>query len=282
MAITVPNVTMLAEGLTGTQQDKQGQETIAYKVPFGYVHQFMSEMLGGIVTAGGTRGLFKKPERHPRRSGYVASSANYIPMGKHKVEFGVIAYDWAKVFVGFLPLDKNPIERNPINANVVLRERRSSAATVLVPKPGSIKWNDGPDNGKEVAEPPGVIQPDVDWTLEVQYWQTSKIENGDLDEAIGTVNSDSWKPLFSKWKVKRLMFMGYDFEKSYILTEMGNLVADSWNVVLSFSYRRKGWDKLYSPTDGGYHTIKTKDGSDVYEPQSFESLFNWKNNQPGG
>jgi hypothetical protein len=242
-------------------------------------------LCGTVARIGITSLVYTPPTRHPspKYNFLFALRARVSGLGPPSQDgLGIISYPKAIIEVEYQPLpDQNDNSSEP-QMTFVTERREMGAEFMTLPK-STLVWASADtltatkstvSIGEESRA--GMLIPLTHVNVDIPWWfaADSRINGLVFDNAIGKVNKNDFRFLYTKWPAETLLFNGASFNRQW--TSQG---AQAWQVSLNFTYKRTRWNRLYDTravvaagTDGFFTFCKTNSDR-VYQPIDFKLLM---------
>lgn len=258
MPITVPYTELAISG-GGECDDRGGSATRKFKCSYADAPKLCTELRGS---------FFNPPDKHPFFPYLYCRRASFEGLGRTSNNAGVIWFPKAIVTASYEPLDfLEPNQPPDSPLTVYLREDRDTSARMVTPEDGAFKWDGGPDNGKALEQPPGIVLPQTSYTLSIFRWFNAPVSDGTFEKNVGKVNDGTFRALWTSWDDQTLLFLGA--RSSRELTQDG---FSAWQVTLSFSYDPHGWNKVRHKS-GTYYPVKDGGSNPPYDKVKFTKFL---------
>lgn len=229
-----------------------------------------AQLLGGAIGETGGIQYREAPARHPDRPFLYARAASYEGIGPSSVgPSGAASYPKARVRVEYRPLERDEIDDPDRGSITYITESRDLAGQFVTLPSEQFEWVDGPDTGEAVGEGTtlGRLLPELAVTLRVHQWFAAPVTEGTFEQAIGKVNDEDFRALWTNWGAETLLFEGASAEREYTSDGIA-----AWRVTLSFRYRSIGWNAFQHPS-GQFFEVETSTGVRPYSSMDFATLL---------
>lgn len=277
--IPVPYTEMLGSG-NASYDDQGGQATLILLCDYDRADELCQYLMGWTQQIGLGLIVRHPPCRHPKRAYLYCRSARYDGMGVPNdgvlidSSTGLAKYHTARVTAEFRPLDRDEDDQQGTQDQVFMTESREFTATMQTVDGRFFNWNDSDlvDNGKSINKsnpiPFGIRIPEMMVNLDVENWATAPVSNSIFENAVGKVNDNDIRFLWTKWPKQTLLFEGASMNRQW--TSQG---ISAWKVSLRFRFRRSTWQKLLSPQTLRFHAVQNGNGDKMFEEYDFKKLI---------
>lgn len=222
--------------------------------------QFLADLLGGLVTAGGQQ-VLREPDKHPTWPWLYARAARVEGLGAIDADDTPVGYPKAVVTATYRPLTQDGAGQ--FGSEVFITEtQEASAEMISIPKE-KLFWDQGPNIDDpvqdEVTAAKRVVL--IRATITVHHWANPPLS--EMTDRVGKINGAAFTALIVKWPKEKLLFDGFG-----INTDITSQGIGAFQITYNFTFRSAGWQKLMNP-DGKFYDVRPP----PYETTSFDGLM---------